>query len=109
VTYLTSWPNFAQRFGLVVDGFVEPKPGIPPSPSHTIALIKEMMDKRVKLILVEPYFDMKTPRSIARETGGRVVEMTPSTGGEKGVDDYIALFDHDLKLLTDAARDAGAK
>jgi zinc/manganese transport system substrate-binding protein len=106
VTYHNSWPNFAERFGLVIDGFVEPKPGIPPSPSHTIELIKEMKDKNVKIILVEPYFDMKTPNSIARETGARVLEMTPSVGGEKGVDDYIALFDHDIKLLTDAA---GAK
>jgi zinc/manganese transport system substrate-binding protein len=109
VTYHNSWPNFAARFGLQVMGFIEPKPGIPPSPSHTIDLIKDMKARNVKLILVEPYFDMKTPASIARETGGRVVEMTPSTGGEKGVDDYVALFDHDLKLLTDAAREVGAK
>jgi zinc/manganese transport system substrate-binding protein len=109
VTYHNSWPNFAQRFGLVVTGFVEPKPGIPPSPAHILELIKDMKAKGVKVILVEPYFDMKTPSSIARETGARVVEMTPSTGGEKGVDDYLALFDHDLKLLTDAAREAGAK
>jgi zinc/manganese transport system substrate-binding protein len=109
VTYHNSWPNFAERFGLVIDGFVEPKPGIPPSPSHTIELIKEMREKGVKIILVEPYFDLKTPASIARETGARVLEMTPSVGGEKGVDDYIALFDHDIKLLTDAARDLGVK
>src|SRR5574338_450279 len=67
VTYHRSWPNFTERFGLDVIGYVEPKPGIPPSPSHTIDLIGEMNRQGVKLIIVEPYFDTKTPDSIARE------------------------------------------
>jgi ABC-type Zn uptake system ZnuABC Zn-binding protein ZnuA len=102
VTYHRSWPNFVDRFGLDVIGYVEPKPGIPPSPSHTIDLIQAMKRQGVKLILVEPYFDLKTPNSIARETGARVVVLPPSVGGEKEITDYIKLFDYDLKLLTDA-------
>ena len=102
VTYHRSWPNFADRFGLDVIGYVEPKPGIPPSPSHTIDLINAMKRQGIKLILVEPYFDLKTPNSIARETGGKVVVLPPSVGGEKEITDYIKLFDYDLKLLTDA-------
>src|SRR6185436_5479255 len=97
VTYHRSFPNFAERFGLDVIGYVEPRPGIPPSPSHTLELIQEMKAKNVKLILVEPYFDVKTPNSIARETGGKVLEMTPSVGGSKEVLDYVGLFDYDLK------------
>ncbi|HEV7783891.1 MAG TPA: metal ABC transporter substrate-binding protein, partial [Thermoanaerobaculia bacterium] len=61
VTYHRSWPNFIDRYGLDVIGYVEPRPGIPPSPSHTIDLISEMKSKNVKIILVEPYFDLKTP------------------------------------------------
>lgn len=109
VTYHRSWPNFAERFGLDVVDYVEPKPGIPPSPSHTLELIREMKTQSIKLILVEPYFDRKTPDSIARETGGKVVDMMPSVGGEKGIDDYIALFDYDIKLIVDAAKTAGGK
>ncbi len=109
VTYHRSWANFAGRFGLDVVGYVEPRPGIPPSPSHTLDLIKEMKAKNVKIILVEPYFDLKTPNSIARETGARVLVLTPSVGGEKGIDDYVALFDHDLKLLVDAVKETGAR
>ena len=56
VTYHRSWPNFMERFGLEVIGYVEPKPGIPPSPSHTIELIDEMKRGGIKLIVVEPYF-----------------------------------------------------
>lgn len=100
VTYHRSWPNFTDRFGLDVIGYVEPKPGIPPSPSHTIELIAEMKRQQVKLILVEPYFDLKTPESIAREVGGKVLVLTPSVGGVKEAGNYIALFDYNVNLLT---------
>jgi ABC-type Zn uptake system ZnuABC Zn-binding protein ZnuA len=109
VTYHRSWPNFADRFGLNVIGYVEPRPGIPPSPSHTIGLIREMKAQGVKLILVEPYFDTKTPESVARETGARLVVLLPSVGGEKGVDDYIELFDYNLERLVAAIKQAGAR
>src|SRR5947209_18758569 len=63
VTYHRSWPKFAKHFGIVVVGYVEPGPGMPRSPAHTIELIQLMKREKVKLILVEPYFDLKTPRS----------------------------------------------
>ena len=100
VTYHRSWPNFTERFGLDVIGYVEPKPGIPPSPSHTIELIAEMKRQQVKVILVEPYFDLKTPESIARGVGGKVLVLTPSAGGVKEAPTYIALFDYNINLLT---------
>ncbi len=109
VTYHRSWPNFTERFGLDVIGYVEPKPGIPPSPSHTIDLIAEMKRQQVKLVLVEPYFDLKTPQSIAREVSGQVLVLTPSVGGVKEAADYIALFDYNIKLLTGALKQLGTK
>jgi zinc/manganese transport system substrate-binding protein len=109
VTYHRSWPNFTERFGLEVIGYVEPKPGIPPSPSHTISLIAEMKRQNVKLILVEPYFDLKTPNSIARETGGKVLVLTPSVGGVKEAGNYIALFDYNVNLLTSSLKQLTGK
>jgi zinc/manganese transport system substrate-binding protein len=109
VTYHRSWTNFTDRFGLEVIGYVEPRPGIPPSPGHTIDLMAEMRQKSVKLLLVEPYFDLKTPNSIGRETGAKVLVMPPSVGGEKVITDYVALFDYDLALLVAAIKETGAK
>jgi len=102
VTYHRSWPNFAKRFDLDVLGYVEPRPGIPPTPSHTLDLIQEMKRQNVKIIMVEPYFDLKTPNAVARETGAQVLVMTPSVGGEKEITDYFKLFDYDIALLTKA-------
>jgi zinc/manganese transport system substrate-binding protein len=109
VTYHRSFSNFADRFGLDVIGYVEPRPGIPPSPSHTIDLIGEMKRQNVKILLVEPYFDLKTPQSIGRETGAKVLVMPPSVGGEKEITGYIELFDYDLALLVGAIKETGAK
>src|SRR2546422_4275756 len=102
VTYHRSWPNFAEHFALNVVGYVEPRPGIPPSPHHTRELIGQMKRDGVKLILVEPYFDLKTPNSIARETGGQGVVLTPPVGGEKEITDYFKLFDFDICNLMEA-------
>jgi ABC-type Zn uptake system ZnuABC Zn-binding protein ZnuA len=109
VTYHRSWPNFCDRFGLEVIGYVEPRPGIPPSPSHTIELIQEMKRQGVKILLVEPYFDLKTPNSIGRETGAKVLVMPPSVGGVKEITDYFYLFDYDIKLLVSAVQSVGGR
>jgi len=109
VTYHRSYSNFAERFGLNITGYVEPKPGIPPTPQHTLDLINEMKRGNVKIVLVEPYFDLKTPNSIGRETGAEVLVMPPSVGGVKDVPDYFKLFDYDLAMLTNAIKKTGAK
>jgi len=109
VTYHRSFPNFADRFGLDIVGYVEPRPGIPPSPGHTLELIQEMKRQNIKLILVEPYFDLKTPESIARATGATVLVMPPSVGGVKEAGDFFGLFDYDVTLLVNALKAAAGK
>ena len=106
VTYHTSWSNFARHFGVAVDGYIEPRPGIPPTPQHTLEIINLMKRDNVKVVMVEPYFDLKTPNSIGAATGAKVIVMLPSVGGEKEATDYFKLFDYDLGLLTNAFKSA---
>jgi zinc/manganese transport system substrate-binding protein len=108
VTYHRSFPNFADRFGLDVIGYVEPRPGIPPTPQHTLDLMTEMKRQNVKLVLVEPYFDLKTPNAIGRDTGAEVLVVPPSVGGVKEASDYLKLFDYDINLVIAALKKAGA-
>jgi zinc/manganese transport system substrate-binding protein len=102
VTYHRSWPNFAEHFGLDVVGYVEPRPGIPPTPSHTVDLVNLMKRANVKVELIEPYFDLSTPNKIASDTGGKVVVMMPSVGGKPEITDYFKLFDYDIGILKQA-------
>lgn len=102
VTYHNSFPNFAKHFNLDVIGYVEPRPGIPPTPSHTLELIELMKRENCKVVLVEPYFDLKTPNSIGAATGAKVVVYLPSVAGEKQVTNYFELFDYDIGLISKA-------
>jgi zinc/manganese transport system substrate-binding protein len=109
VTYHRSFPNFADRFGLDVIGYVEPRPGIPPTPQHTLDLVNEMKRQSVRLVLVEPYFDLKTPNAIGRQAGAEVLVLPPSVGGVKQISDYLGLFDYNINLLVTAIRKTSAK
>ncbi|MGH9369872.1 MAG: metal ABC transporter substrate-binding protein [Thermoanaerobaculia bacterium] len=102
VTYHNSWPNFLKRFKLTAAGYIEPKPGIPASPAHTVEIVNLIRHKNILVILMEPYFDSKAPRSVAQKTGARLLTLIPSVGGVPEVKDYIGLFDYDVKLLADA-------
>jgi zinc/manganese transport system substrate-binding protein len=104
VTFHDSWPNFAKYFKLDIVGHVEPKPGIPPSPTHTLEIINLITAQKVPLILVEPYFDTKTPRYIGEKTGAVVLTFYPSVGGIPGITDYIGLFDYDVNALVGALK-----
>ncbi len=103
ITYHDTWPYFCRVFGLVVDGFVEPFPGIEPTPSHTAGLIEMIKQRNIHIIGVEPYKSMRTPEAIARATGARVIALPPSVGGAPGADDYYSLFDVLLDRLLEGA------
>lgn len=102
VTYHSSWPNFAKAFGLDVVGFLEPKPGIPPSPQHKLEIINLMNAQKIPVILMEVYFDKKDPDFVASKTGATVVVIPPSVGGEPAATDYISLFDVDVEKIASA-------
>ena len=104
VTFHDSWPNFAKHFKLVVAGHVEPKPGIPPSPSHTLEIINLIQSQKIPVILVEPYFDSKTPNFIASKTGAAVVIFYPSVGGIPEIKDYFGLFDRNIGAFVAAMK-----
>ncbi len=100
VTFHNSWIYLAHAFGLKVVGFIEPKPGIEPTPSHTVALIELLKSRQVKIIGLEPYFSDRVPRAIAAATGAKVVILSPSAGSAE-TGDYFQLFDALLaKLLS---------
>ncbi len=106
VTFHNSWPNFAQRFRLDVAGHIEPKPGIPPTPGHTLEIINLITAEKIPLILVEPYFDTKTPDFVAAKSGAKVVILYPSVGGRPEITEYFGLFDYNLRAIATALEGA---
>ena len=100
VTYHPTWRYFANRFGLKADVFLEPKPGIPPSPPHLAEVIAKMNADHIKVILVEPYQQRKAAEFVASNTGATVVDVTQFPGGLPGTESgYIALMDANVHAV----------
>jgi ABC-type Zn uptake system ZnuABC Zn-binding protein ZnuA len=92
VTYHSSWPYFADAFGLRIVGRVEPFPGIPPTARHLADLTASIKAEKVKVLIQEPYYPGKDADLLARNTGVRVFRFTPSCEGQ-GAGDYLRHFD----------------
>lgn len=105
VTYHKTFDYFADRFGLQVVDNLEPKPGIPPSPTHVAELVPKMQREQVKLVLIEPNRERQTPEFIAGKTGARVVPLPIMPGGDEAAD-YVALIDYDVGQVADAVASA---
>jgi zinc/manganese transport system substrate-binding protein len=93
VTFHKSWVYFAHAFGLNIVDQLEPKPGIPPTAAHLVEVIHTMQQKKINVILEEPFYDPKPAELVASKTGATVVQVSNSVGGDEGVNDYIALID----------------
>ena len=107
VAYHNSWLYFGTRFGLNIDLFLEPKPGIPPTPTHLAEVITRMKADKVHVILVDPYLDRRTAVAVAGRTVATVVDVTQFPGGVKGTEGgYIALLDY---LINAVAKTLAAK
>ena len=104
VAWHTSWRYFAEFTGMRIVGFMEPKPGVPPSPSHLAGLVLTMQRTGAKVIIMEPFYDRKTADFVAGKTGAKVLILPPSVGGKRELKDYIALMQYDLSQLAAALR-----
>jgi zinc/manganese transport system substrate-binding protein len=104
VAYHDSWPYFAHRLGINIDIFLEPKPGIPPSPSHLAEVIAQMKAQHIKAIIVEPFHDRRIAEKVASATGAKVVEFSQFPGGISGTDTYVKLIDTLVSRLAAALK-----
>jgi ABC-type Zn uptake system ZnuABC Zn-binding protein ZnuA len=108
--YHKTWSYFARRFGLVVVGYCEPKPGIEPSPADVRALVDTVAREGARLIIHEPVYSPRIPEAVAREvqriTGQSVtvLKLPAHVGGVPEAKDYFALFDYLLTTLNAALR-----
>lgn len=99
ITFHKSWTYFAKRFGLNVLDYIEPKPGITPTPSHTLKLIKLIKENEIKIIIVEPFYDDSVPKHIAASANAKVIRLATSVGGIPQANTYFNLIDYNVKTL----------
>ena len=102
VVHHPAWPYFARRFGFRVVGEVVAQPGAEPSAQHLQHLVGLMRKEHVRVIVSEPQLSQKIPDMLARETGARVVVLTPLPGGVPGTDSYLDLLRYNVARLVEA-------
>ncbi|MES1216318.1 MAG: metal ABC transporter substrate-binding protein [Bacteroidota bacterium] len=99
IAYHNEWVYFETRFGLQIVDFMEPKPGIPPSPSQLVKVIKEVTANKIKVIISSPYFTTSSSDVVAKQTGVKELTLATSVGAFTGIKDYFDLFDYDINQL----------
>ena len=104
IAYHNEWPYFEQRFGLQIVDFLEPKPGIPPTPSQLLKVINEMKRDHIKIIIISPYFTTESADLVARSSGSKVVTLATSVGANDRIKTYYDLFDYNISQLLEALR-----
>lgn len=103
--YHNSWPYFTRRFGLETVQFLEPKPGVPPSPAHLNRLLDIVQKDTILVVGMESYFSDQAPRFLADRTGAKVIKLAQSVEALPGVDSYLDVFDYNLHALAEALGD----
>jgi len=99
VAYHKNWAYFADTFGLEIIGYIEPKPGIPPSAKHVQHMIRQIKDQGIELMLVASYFEKKSPQMIEAKTGIKALFLPLFVGGIPEVTDNFALVDYWIEQI----------
>lgn len=104
IAYHNEWPYFEERFRLKIVDFLEPKPGIPPTPSQLVKVISEIKSNNIKVIITSPYFTTDSADLVARQTGAKVVVLATSVDANVSVKNYFDLFDYDVSQIINALK-----
>ncbi len=104
IAYHNEWCYFENRFGLQIVDFLEPKPGIPPTPSQLVKIIGEVKNNSIKVIISSPYFTTSSSEVVSKQTGAKVLTLATSVGAFPAVKNYFELFDYNISQLSMALK-----
>ena len=104
IAYHNEWCYFEQRFGLVIQDFLEPKPGIPPTPTQLVKIISEVKNNNIKVIISSPYFTTSSSDVVASQTGAKTLILATSVGAFDNIKNYFDLFEYDIDKLTEVLK-----
>ena len=96
------WPYFEEAFGLDIADFLEPKPGIPPSPSQLALIIRRMRQDNLRVLIIAPYYKHDAANLVVSRVNGVVVPLASAVGAYDGIDTIFDLFEYDVELMINA-------
>jgi ABC-type Zn uptake system ZnuABC Zn-binding protein ZnuA len=100
--YHKEWDYFSREFGIPCFDYIEPKPGIPPTPRHVQELIAAMQERHVRVLLSPGYFDHNQIQQVAERTGAKAIIVPSNAGGAPGVNTFFELINTLVSALAQA-------
>ncbi len=102
IAYHNEWPYLEERFGFAIAGFLEPKPGIPPTPSQLVKVMSTIRSKSIPIVITSPYFTLDAAELVSRETGAQIAVLATGVGAFDGVESYYDMFEYNVTALLKA-------
>jgi ABC-type Zn uptake system ZnuABC Zn-binding protein ZnuA len=99
------WMYFADRFGFEMLGYLEPKPGVPPTTRHLQRLVDMMIREGVRVIIASPYFDERHANFVARNANAKIARLAHQPGSRPGSEGYIGMIDYNVEALVAALQE----
>lgn len=99
IAYHKYFEYLANEFGFTILGYMEPKPGIPPSAAHIEELIETMKQLKPSGILISPAYSLHEAESLSAKTGVKVIVLPHDVGSIDGTGDLISFWDKVITLL----------
>jgi zinc/manganese transport system substrate-binding protein len=100
ICFHSSWIYFTDRFGLKIAGYVEPKPGIPPTPSHNAEIIRIIQQRKIKVIITDVFYSDNAPNQIANATDVKVLKLPTQVYGLENINSYLEMMDYIINQIT---------
>ncbi len=107
VAFHKNWGYFTDLFGIQIVDYMEPKPGIPPSPGHITNVVQTMQEQDIKVLLAATYFDVAKVERVADQTGAEAAVVALAVGGQEGMNTFFDQFDIWIESLLRAQQQAG--
>ncbi|HKR07414.1 MAG TPA: metal ABC transporter substrate-binding protein [Bacteroidia bacterium] len=104
IAYHNEWCYFENRFGLKIVDFLEPKPGIPPTPSQLVKIISKVKANNIKVIITSPYFTTSSSEVVSKQTNAKTVVLATSVGAFDNIKNYFDVFDYDIGKIVEVLK-----
>jgi len=99
VVYHKDMSYFINWSGMREAGALEPKPGIPPTPSHLAELVERMKRDPAKAIVYSPYNNPRAAEFLSERAKIPDVMLPFTVGGTEKAKDLFGLFDDTIDRL----------
>ncbi len=99
IAYHKLFEYIAQEYGFHIIGYIEPKPGIPPSAGHIAEMIEAIKKTKPDGILTSTIYGKKEAGYISEKTGIKLILLPHDVGAIEGVKDWFSLMDTVISAL----------